>query len=287
MPQHPDLRGAERNRVQNQSAPSPSDNLAGIDYEFLRFIGVNREAQRSAHKFYLPFFEGCHSVLDLGCGDGTFVVMLQEKGIQAVGVDSDERFLAEAQAQGLDIVNADVFAFLETAEPGSFDGIFSAHLVEHLHYTDVIRLIRLAYRALRPGGRIVLVTPNVQGLYAHLDLFYLHFGHTRFYHPRLLCFFLEFAGFDQIDKGENPLFPSPLLYDLRLHPLSIPLLAPRHTTSHWWRFIGFLSKIQLLLTWIFLWPLIIRFEELIKRLDRPFESYATAVKPSASQARQR
>jgi len=260
---------------------SPEDELTGLDYQFLRFIGVDSESQRRIQSFYLPMFEGCESVVDLGCGDGNFVAMLREKGIHAIGVDSDEYFLAEARARGLDIVNADVFTFLETAEPDSFDGIFSAHLVEHLHYKEVIRLIRLGYRVLRPGGRIVLVTPNVQGLYAHLDFFYLHFGHTRFYHPRLLCFFLEFTGFEQIEMGENDASYSPLLYDLRLRPLNVPLLATRHPSSRVWRFIGFMGKLQLLLSWIFLWPLIVRFEELGERLDRPFECYATAVKPSA------
>ena len=44
-------------------------------------------------------------------------------------------------------------------------------------------------------------------------MFYLHFGHVSFYHPRLLCFFLEHAGFVEPQYGANPQTASPLLAD--------------------------------------------------------------------------
>jgi hypothetical protein len=44
-------------------------------------------------------------------------------------------------------------------------------------------------------------------------MYYLHFGHISFYHPRLLCFFLEHEGFIQLKEGENPETASPFLQD--------------------------------------------------------------------------
>ncbi|MCJ7667748.1 MAG: hypothetical protein MUP04_05630, partial [Anaerolineae bacterium] len=60
-------------------------------------------------------------------------------------------------------------------------------------------------------GKIVITTPNVRGLFAHLEMFYMHFGHVSFYHPNLLRFFLEYVGFSDAQMGENPRTASPLL----------------------------------------------------------------------------
>jgi len=195
--------------------------LTGLDYEFLRYIHVSPASQRRIQGFYLPFFQGCRRVADLGCGDGDFVAMLSEQGIEAIGVDSDPCCCAAAQARKVNVVCQDVFDYLRQVEEGSLDGIFSAHLVEHLTYPQVISLLELSYRALCEGGVIVLTTPNVRGLYPHLESFYLHFGHVSFYHPRLLCFFLEHVGFTDPKMGENPQMAAPLWGDLDLR-LKIP-----------------------------------------------------------------
>lgn len=57
----------------------------------------------------------------------------------------------------------------------------------------------------------MVATPDVRGLFSHLEMFYLHFGHVAFYHPRLLCFFLDYVGFQGPTIGENPHTASPLL----------------------------------------------------------------------------
>lgn len=181
-----------------------------LDYEFQRYTGVIAENQRHIQSFYLPFFESRQRVLDLACGDGDFVEMLTEQGVSARGVDFDPKACEAVRARGLDVVCQDVFDYLEQIEPESVDGIFSAHLVEHLTYQQVLKMLELGLRALRPGGIILLVTPNVRSMYAHLESFYKHFGHISFYHPELLCFFLDYTGFAKAQMGENPRMATPL-----------------------------------------------------------------------------
>lgn len=111
-----------------------SQNYPGLDYDFLRYIGVEPETQKRIQGFYLPFFEGCKRVVDLACGDGDFVELLEEKGIEATGVDWDEKCCAAARERGLNVVCEDVFEYLEGVEEGSVDGVFCSHLVEHLPY---------------------------------------------------------------------------------------------------------------------------------------------------------
>lgn len=192
-------------------------DLTGLDHAFLRYIGVNPTDQRRNQRFYLPFFEDCQRVADLGCGDGDFVQLLLEQGVQAVGVDSDPVAIEHLRQRGIPVVSADAVGFLKSAETDSLDGLFAAHLVEHMPYEAVYELIFHAYRVLRPGGRIVLVTPNARGLISHLEMYWLHFGHVSFYHPRLLCFFLQHAGFGAETWGENPAPAYPIFGDIALH----------------------------------------------------------------------
>ena len=198
----------------------------GLDYEFLRYIGVNPAGQKAHQRFYLPFFAGCQKVIDLGCGDGDFVALLEEEGMTGIGVDADPVACANARERGLDIMCRDVFDYLKSVPRGSVGGFFSSHLVEHLPYEKVLELMELSYEALSSGGVIVLTTPNVRGLTAHLEQFYLHFGHVTFYHPQLLAFFLEHVGFADVERGENisKASPaSPMFKNLPMEPIRVDL----------------------------------------------------------------
>jgi SAM-dependent methyltransferase len=175
----------------------------GLDFAFLQFIGATPESQKRWQRFYVPQFAGCTRVLDLGCGSGDFLELLAEQGIAGFGVDADPQCCADARARGLTVAEQDVLDYLRTAAPEQFDGVFCAHLVEHLPYEAVLELVRGALRVLRPGGRVVLATPNARSLFAHLEMFHRHFGHVSFYHPELLRFFLQHAGFTQLETGTN------------------------------------------------------------------------------------
>ncbi|MGH2592573.1 MAG: class I SAM-dependent methyltransferase [Anaerolineae bacterium] len=281
-------------------------DLTGLDYAFLRYTGVNPSDQRKNQSFYLPFFNGCRRVVDLGCGDGDFVQLLIEQGIDAVGLDSDPLAVENARRRGLPIVDQDVLAYLENAEAASADGVFAAHLVEHLPYQAVYQLIAHAHRVLKPGGRIVLATPNARGLVSHLEMYWLHFGHVSFYHPRLLCFFLNHAGFRAETWGENPAPGYPLLGDIRVRLQALRLDADsadpvRPNGIRWeasvsraelpgWRnflrvrlarLLGLDSIANQVNAQLSAQRARLASEmiDLIERLDRPFECYATAVKP--------
>ncbi|MBP7963928.1 MAG: class I SAM-dependent methyltransferase [Caldilineaceae bacterium] len=194
-------------------------NLDGLDDAFLRYIGVESETQRYIQEPYLAQFEACRRVVDLGCGDGDFVALLIDHDHEALGVDGDSRAAQRVRERGLPVAESNVFPWLaaevEAVEGGdrpAWDGIFCAHLVEHLPYERVLELCHQAARILRPGGVIVLATPNVAAIHAHLDGYYKHFGHVTFYHPDLLSFFLAHCGFEITQAGANERVPSTLFF---------------------------------------------------------------------------
>lgn len=258
--------------------------MENLDYHFLKYIGVNREGQRGIHSFYLPFFQGCRRVADLGCGEGFFVELLAEAGIQAIGVDSDSACCREPLERGLDIVCQDIFEYLRGLKEGELDGIFSSHLVEHLTYEKVLELLSLSHRALAPGGAIVLTTPNARSLFSHLEMFYMHFGHVSFYHPNLLCFFFQQTGFSSPVAGENPGLKSLLLGNYRLEQLDLSSMAKDITSNLKWP-----HRLRARLARAFAWPYLEaithRFNSNVQQvngmldvLDCSFECYVKATR---------
>lgn len=175
-----------------------------LDYAFLRYFGVDAAVEERFHTFYLPLLADYHRIVDLGSGMGGFVRLLSQVGHDAWGVDADPGCVAAARQAGCRIVQADIVDYLSGLEEASLDAIFSAHLVEHLPYATVLEVIRLCHRALRPGGRLLLVTPNPRALISHLEFYHQHFGHVAFYQPELLAFFMDYSGFARTDTGENP-----------------------------------------------------------------------------------
>lgn len=270
-------------------------DLTGLDYDFLRYIGVNSINQRQHQSFYLTFFKGCQRVADVGCGDGDFVQLLCEQGIDAFGVDNDPVAMQQLRDRGIPFIEADVVTYLKSAAPESLDGIYSAHLVEHLPYQAVYEMIHYAYQALKPGGKIVLTTPNVGALTSHLEMYWLHFGHVAFYHPQLLCFFLHRVGYLNETWGEYPADSRPMLGDLRqpaTHEPAEPTFSlvkweaepPATALGKWRRIVR--SKLSKLLGLddivrqvnVQLGQVQVPLNTIIDRLDRPFECYVTARK---------
>jgi 2-polyprenyl-3-methyl-5-hydroxy-6-metoxy-1,4-benzoquinol methylase len=140
-------------------------------------------------------------VLDVGCGRGTFLELLRERGIEAVGVDSSELAVETCRRKGFEqVYNDNALAFLESAEQ-QYMGIYCGHIIEHMAPDVADRLITLAWRALRPGGRLVLVTPNPLDLRVMSEYFWLDTTHVRPYPLVLLKSMLRSVGFASISGG--------------------------------------------------------------------------------------
>jgi SAM-dependent methyltransferase len=145
---------------------------------------VNEDEVRAVQRGYLRHFAGAPRVLDLGCGRGTFLGLLREAGIVGIGVDRDP---APARAAGHEVVGGEAEEVLAAAAARGerFDGVFASHLVEHLPPERVPALVEGIAAVLGPGGRAVLVTPNVRNLVVLTETFWLDPTHVRPW-PRLL-----------------------------------------------------------------------------------------------------
>lgn len=170
-----------------------------IDY--LRFSDRFRGSEsyvRSQLERYLPVFQGCNEVLDIGCGRGEFLESLRDAGLLVKGIDSNAEMVAICRSKGLYAEQADLFHYLGELDEASLDGIFCAQVVEHLPPARLPEFLSLAAAALRPKGKIVLETPNPECLAIFASHFYLDPTHHRPIPPSLLVFYLEESGFGNI-----------------------------------------------------------------------------------------
>jgi len=162
----------------------------------------SRDLIKTRLQIYRPFLEGLAgaepaTALDLGCGRGEWLELLGEAGFAARGVDLDEGMLAACRERGLNVLNDDAINALRTTPDGSLSVVSAFHVVEHIAFDQVQILIGEALRALRPGGLLILETPNSENLTVGTSSFYDDPSHLRPLPSKLLAFAVEFSGFER------------------------------------------------------------------------------------------
>lgn len=97
-------------------------------------------------------------ILDLGCGTGTFVIMLKRSypTAKVSGLDGDPDILIQAgnkiSTAGLDVALDESMSYSTPYSEGEFSTVFSSLFFHHLTSVDKMRTIREVYRVLEPGG---------------------------------------------------------------------------------------------------------------------------------------
>jgi SAM-dependent methyltransferase len=138
-------------------------------------------------------------VVDLGCGRGEFLDLLQAAGIAAVGVEINAADVEECRQRGHTAEVADLFEWLGAQDDGSLGGIFMAQVIEHLPPTDWQRFVELSASKLMGGARLVVETINPESLYALARAYVIDPTHIRPVHPELLAFLARRAGLHPVD----------------------------------------------------------------------------------------
>ena len=150
--------------------------------------------------FVSPLLDIYHpaAAIDLGCGRGEWLELLSAWGFTAKGVDLDVGMLSAAQELGFEVAHGDAIAHL-TGQASDSTAIVSAfHLVEHLPFDDLRKLIGEALRVLKPGGLLIMETPNPENIVVATRNFYLDPTHQKPIPSDLLAFAAEHAGFDRV-----------------------------------------------------------------------------------------
>lgn len=163
-----------------------------------------RELIKDRQRVFLQFASPLATVmpgaktLDLGCGRGEWLELMTESGFDAIGVDLNDGMLASCRDRGLQVVEGDALGLLSSAHDESHAIISAFHFVEHINFDELRSLVAQAFRALKPGGILIMETPNPENIIVATRNFYLDPTHHRPIPPELLTFVPEYSGFARV-----------------------------------------------------------------------------------------
>lgn len=153
-----DPKADRKNATHPAGTPAPS-----VDFQRLKDLALLLADPRPGQK-----------ILEIGCGRGANAVPCGLQGAEVWGQDLDETWIARAtqhfQHFGIrgDVKQGDATRL--QFDDNAFDTVLSSDFHEHLTTPQQLAVLTEAYRVLRPGGKLVLKTPNLSYLKASLWL---------------------------------------------------------------------------------------------------------------------
>ncbi len=162
-----------------------------------------RTVIKELRKQYLSFVEQLiqhypsGQTYDLGCGRGEWLELMQELQLTPYGVDLDDGMLQGCRDLGLPAEKGDAVSYLKTLESESHLVISAFHVVEHISFSDLQEVVQEALRVLKPGGLLIMETPNPENIKVATANFYLDPTHVRPIPSQLLSFLTEHYGFER------------------------------------------------------------------------------------------
>ena len=133
---------------------------------------------------------GGKKLLDIGCGEGTFLLKARAERWSAFGTELKPE---AARAAGLEVWES----LEEAAKAAPYDCITLWHSLEHV--TDPVATVRLARDLMHPDGKLTIAVPDAGGLQARVfGAQWLHLDvprHVHHFTQRSLAKLLEAAGF--------------------------------------------------------------------------------------------
>ena len=195
----------------DRALPDPDEDNWYLAFEDI-FRGSREDTKRS-QEIYLDYVEAAGAgtaaaaIIDIGCGRGEWLELLQQHGCIARGVDLNHAMVLDNRARGLDVVERDVLAYLADVPDASVGMVTGFHIIEHLRFDLLIRLFDECRRVLRPGGCMLFETPNPENLVVGAYTFYFDPTHRHPLPPKMIEFAVRERGFADVEI-------------LRLHPRS-------------------------------------------------------------------
>ena len=88
-------------------------------------------------------------VLDLGCGDGTFLKQLQDAGAVVQGVEIDAELIGRCIANGVPVVQSDLNGKLDFTDDGSFDWVLLSQTLQEMRHPErlLARMVQIGHKA--------------------------------------------------------------------------------------------------------------------------------------------
>ncbi len=159
-----------------------------------------------AYRFYLRGWlpeDKNAAIAEIACGTGRLLHLLHRMGYSDIsGIDISPQQVSAARllVPNAKIEESDAVNWLKD-NPGKFDLIVGMDIIEHLFKKDALPFLDACYSALKPGGRLILQTPNAGSLWGLQDR-YNDFTHEVAFGYLALSQLLSMSGFGDIQGRE-------------------------------------------------------------------------------------
>lgn len=138
-------------------------------------------------------------IVDIGCGRGEWLELLQEHGLTARGVDLNRIMVNECRERGFEVVEVEALQYLRELPDNSQGAVTGMHIIEHLSLSALIALLDESLRVLRPGGLAIFETPNPENLMVGACNFYMDPTHRNPLPPVMMEYLVEARGFVRVE----------------------------------------------------------------------------------------
>lgn len=174
-----------------------------FDMDYLAFEekyrGPEEDIQKLQEKF-VRLYAGKDNILDIGCGRGEFIKTLLNAGKQYVfGMDINSQMVEKCKKDGLSVELRDGVSYLYDNDNLNLGGIFSSQVIEHLKPSQIIKLIKGAYKNLQEGSPLILETINPMALVTQTMAYTLDLTHRQYVHPFTIEMLLKEHGFKKVE----------------------------------------------------------------------------------------
>ena len=174
-----------------------------FDMEYLAFENKYRGSEESIQKLqekFVRLYAGKDNILDIGCGRGEFMKTLLNAGKQYVfGMDINLQMVEKCKKDGLSVELKDGVSYLYDNDNLNLGGIFSSQVIEHLKPSQIVKLIKGAYKNLQEGSPLILETINPMALVTQTMAYTLDLTHRQYVHPFTIEMLLKEHGFKKVE----------------------------------------------------------------------------------------
>ena len=157
---------------------------------------IKQRLQIYIDKYVVPSIsvEAIGMIVDLGCGRGEWLSLLEENGYYGIGIDLNSESLKYCELKNIKTYCMDVIEYLRTLPSESVKLLTSFQLVEHLKMGQLLELFEEIGRVMRKDGMIIMETPNPENLNVGAHTFYIDPTHKRPIPAELLKYIAEENG---------------------------------------------------------------------------------------------
>jgi O-antigen chain-terminating methyltransferase len=202
-------RGTKNNQKLPASRKATAEDVPGrrLDAFYVsfenRFRGPRKQIKKRV-EIYLPIIRKAHAgcpeapVLDVGCGRGEWLELLEEHKLHASGVDINSAMQAQCRERKLEVVQGDAIAHLRSLPESSLGAVTGFHIIEHLELEVLMDLFSETIRVLVPGGVAIFESPNCKNLIVGATNFNIDPTHRNPVFPETAQFMLSIHGFNKV-----------------------------------------------------------------------------------------